>query len=544
MQQEFPIIAKKRIAIKLSIINPVRMNKILQEVKGRMLSMVEIEGIRTMYFNQGKKVSEICEISGFDRKTINKYLKIEDFSKKTSEKLSSKKSLKLAKYKSEIDEWLEEDKKVRRKQRHTAKRVYDRLCEKYSEFDCSYRTVAKYVSEKKAEIYAPKQSYLPLDHKAGEAQVDFGKAEFIEKGKRYFGSYLILSFPYSNAGYIQLFKGENLECLLQGLKNIYEHIGGVPYRHWFDNLSSVVVKILKDKERQLRDDFIRFKEHHKFESVFCNPYSGHEKGNVENKVGYLRRNLLVPVPEFRDMDEYNRELFQKCEEDMNRAHYSKGVSIKSLFEEDLKALNPLPEKEFEVESYESVKVDSYGKFTLNNGKHSYSASPSLAGKRVTIVKTYKEIKVLDKEMRKVVVHRRLYGKEKQESVDWLVYLKQLSRKPRALKYSGIYQMLPGSIKGWLDKLSIKQQSSALKFLASITSESGFDIAVKALETSLSYNAIDLDSVMSVYKALTMNVLRLANVKISSNIPKVCKVDSDIKKYDSFLDIGGDENVNC
>jgi len=278
--------------------------------------------------------------------------------------------------------------------------------------------------------------------------------------------------------------------------------------------------------------------------VFCNPYSGHEKGNVENKVGYLRRNLLVPVPEFRDMDEYNRELFQRCEEDMNRAHYSKGVSIKSLFDEDLKALNPLPEKEFEVESYESVKVDSYGKFTLNNGKHSYSASPSLACKRVTIVKTYKEIKVLDKEMREVVVHKRLYGKEKQESVDWLVYLKQLSRKPRALKYSGIYQMLPESIRGWLDKASSKQQKSVLKILASITSESGFDIAVEALETALSYNATDLDSVMSVYKTLTMNVPRLANVKISSDIPNVCKVDSDIKKYDSFLERGGDENVNC
>ena len=146
-------------------------------------------------------------------------------------------------------------------------------------------------------------------------------------------------------------------------------------------------------------------------------------------------------------------------------------------------------------------------------------------------------------MREVVVHRRLYGTEKQESVDWLIYLNQLSRKPRALKYSGIYQMLPDSIKVWLDKVSLKEQSSALKILASITSESGFDIAVKTLESSLSYNATDLDSVMSVYKTLTMNLDELEAVKVPSDIPAICKVEADIKKYDSFLDMGGDDNVN-
>jgi transposase len=508
-----------------------------------MLRMFEIEDIRTMYFNKGKKVSEICELTGFDRKTVTKYLKTENFNK-TNSKVSVCKVSKLSKYKAEISSWLEEDKKVRRKQRHTARRVYDRLREKYSDFNCSYRTVAKYVSEAKEEIYHPKNSYLPLEHKSGEAQVDFGKAEFIENGKRYFGSYLILSFPYSNAGYMQLFKGENLECLLQGLKNIYQHIGGVPYRQWFDNLSPVVKKVLKENGRQLTENFIRFKEHHKFEAVFCNVNAGHEKGNVENKVGYLRRNLLVPVPEFSDIDKYNKELFKRCEKDMNRVHYNKDKIISDLFEEDLRSLNPLPSEEFIVESYETVKVNSYGKFSLNKGRHIYSASPVLSGKRVTIAKTYNTIQVLDKEMKEVVVHSRLYGKEKQESVDWLVYFNQLSRKPRALKYTGIYKMLPDSIRIWLDRVSVKKQSSALKILASITKESGFKVAVKTLENALSYNVTDLDSIKSVYNVLTMNLPDFAKVEIASDIPEVCKVDSDVKKYDLFLSKGGDENVNC
>lgn len=498
-----------------------------------MLSMLEIEDIRNMYFNKGKNVSKICKETGFDRKTVNKYLEKDNW---MDEKLPvpEVRGSKLDKYKQEIDSWLEDDKKVRRKQRHTARRVYDRLREKYLEFDCSYRTVANYVSKKKQEIYNPKYSYLPLEHKAGEAQIDFGKAEFVEKGIRFFGSYLSVSFPKSNGGYLQLFKGENFECLAQGLRNIFEHVGGVPHRQWYDNLSPVVAKILKGKDRELRESFIRFREHYGFESVFCNPSCGHEKGNVENKVGYLRRNLLVPVPEFSDLEAYNRELLLRCDKDMEREHYRKKEFISSLFEEDLKALNPLPTRAFEAESYEHVRVDAYGKFTLNDGKHTYSASPRLVGSRTVVVKSYNTIKVLDKDMKEVVVHERLYGEESQESMDWLPYLSQLSKKPGALKYTGIYRMFPKSIRNWLDVVSETEKSSALKMLASMTEESGFDVAVKSLENALSYNANDFESISSVYRSITSKIPKLKPVSLSSDVPELRKVDSDFSKYDRLF----------
>jgi len=92
---------------------------------------------------------------------------------------------KLDKYKSDIDSWLEEDKRMRKKQRHTAKRIYNRLKDKYTDFSVSYRTVVTYVTAKKKELYDISKSYLPLEHKPGEAQIDFGRAEFIEKGKRF-----------------------------------------------------------------------------------------------------------------------------------------------------------------------------------------------------------------------------------------------------------------------------------------------------------------------------------------------------------------------
>ena len=62
--------------------------------------------------------------------------------------------------------------------------------------------------------------------------------------------------------------------------------GGVPHRIWFDNASTMVIKVLKNGERTLTDDFLRFMEHYRFAAAFCNVDAGHEKGNVEGKVGY------------------------------------------------------------------------------------------------------------------------------------------------------------------------------------------------------------------------------------------------------------------
>jgi len=140
--------------------------------------MAEIESIREMYFRKGMSKSEIAEHLGKDRKTIRKYLQQEDWSVVLQKPM--KKGSKLDPYKATIDSWLKADLKMRKKQRHTAKRVIDRLVELHGEdgFDCSYRTVAGYVAEVKSKIYGERGCYLPLEHRVGEAQVDFGKAEF------------------------------------------------------------------------------------------------------------------------------------------------------------------------------------------------------------------------------------------------------------------------------------------------------------------------------------------------------------------------------
>lgn len=149
------------------------------------------------------------------------------------------------------------------KQRHTGTRIYERLRNEHGDiFNACERTVRAYVAAKKKELYGEKEGFLPLEHPPGEAQVDFGEIVMIEQGKKVKGYELVLSLPYSNAGYPQVFRGQNQECLLTGLRDIFEHLRHVPRVIWFDNLSAAVAGIGDKGNRKLVDQFYRFALHY------------------------------------------------------------------------------------------------------------------------------------------------------------------------------------------------------------------------------------------------------------------------------------------
>ena len=188
--------------------------------------MARINCIREMYFEKGMSYASIAKTTGHDVKTVKKYIQQEDFN--LIPQPVKKRRSKLDGYKGVIDSWLEEDKKIHRKQRHTALKVFTRLKEEKQGFNCSYRLVAAYVAEKKRTLYNQEnQFFMPLVHIPGEAQADFGRAVFYERSEMVEGYSLNLSFPNSNGSYVQLFKGKNRQCLAEGLINIFNYLGGV-----------------------------------------------------------------------------------------------------------------------------------------------------------------------------------------------------------------------------------------------------------------------------------------------------------------------------
>ena len=509
-----------------------------------MLTMDRIHDIRFRFYAKGEKITQIAKALDLDWKTVQKYVDMVDFNEQSPQPASEQRLCpKLDPYKSTIDKWLQDDRQAPRKQRHTAKKVYKRLENEIKGFNCSYRTVATYYLVKHAEIFSDvKRGFLPLEHHPDEAQVDFGAADFFENGRRWSGKYLEVSFPSSNKGYLQLFYGENMECLLEGLDAVFRYIGVVPNEIWFDNQKNIVTKIIRGGGRVTTEKFERFREHYRFQSVFTAPGAGHEKGNVENKVGYQRRNFLVPMPRFISLPDFNKQLLSMCEEDADRDHYRYNSTINELFEENLKHCHPLPETEFDLSGRKSVKTNNWGKFYLNKGLHEYSSSPKHSNTTVNLRLTSSHIVVMDENYREIVTHRRMYGDVKQQSMDWLPYLKQLSIRPRALKYSSIYDMMPSTMKKFLESCSNSETGKVLRVLAELTDRTGFDSALGTVNQALFYGASDADSLHNLYRKIYSDVPDLPPMPLGTKIPDVGQMKPNIVEYDTFLSKGGAVNA--
>ena len=509
-----------------------------------MLTMDNIHDIRFRFFMKGEKISQIADALKLDWKTVQKYVDMTDFNEPVPKPASKQRFCpKLDYYKPTIDKWLEEDKQAPRKQRHTAKRVFSRLEKELPGFDCSYRTVASYYATKQKEIFSnTKCGFLPLKHHPGEAQVDFGAADFYENGTRMTGKYLEVSFPYSNKGYLQLFYGENMECLLEGLDAIFQYIGVVPTELWFDNTKTIVTKIIRGGGRETTERFERFREHYCFQAIFMNPGQGHEKGNVENKVGYHRRNFLVPMPHFLALSDFNQHLLKECEKDADREHYRHNETIEELFAEDLKHCHKLPEIKFDLSGKRTVTPNNWGKFYLNKGMHEYSVSPKHSNTVVNLKLTSSLVIVMDENYREIVRHRRIYGDTKQQSMDWIPYLRQLSIRPRALKYSGIYDMMPSEMKQFLESCSNMETGKVIKVIAELTVRTGFDSALNTVNQALCYGASDADSLKNLYRRIYADLPELPPMPLGPGIPDVGQMPSNLIAYDVFLRKEGTVNA--
>ena len=330
-----------------------------------MISMPMIESIREMS-RRGLSNAEIQRRTGISQPTIRKYIAMDDFSPQAPS-LQSRPSI-LDPYKPFVDEILLGDQRVWRKQRHSAKRIYERLLDETA-YDGGYGTVKNYVRRRKAEISAASDCYMELVWAPGEAQADFGDVDVLAGGERVRMHFLVLSFPFSNMGFCQLFAGETSECVCQGLRDIFEHIGCVPTRIVFDNATGAGRR--RGQSGTEADLFRRMKAHYGFEATYANPRAGNEKGNVERKVYWCRQHLFTPAPSVDDIELFNAELLSRCSGSGSNRHYEKGLTWSELFERDRSAMPPLPAKPFSCMRFVTgVSVDKRGDATVDGG-HRY-----------------------------------------------------------------------------------------------------------------------------------------------------------------------------
>jgi len=478
-----------------------------------VLTLEEQNYLTSLREYEDMSLREIAERSGRHFNTVKKYVDRENWNemyKARKERVSLLEPLKPT-----IDEWIREDLKRSRKYRRTATKIYNdlRADEKHSKLlAVGKQTVINYVGRRKKELnqktYATAMFGL---HAMSGAQVDFGDVLVMNKaGVEEVWHELVVSFPWSNAGFAQICRYETKECLCEGLQRIFEYIGGVPLRLLFDNMSSAVVHILEHGKRRLTDMFIRFTMHHRFKAEFCNPDSPNEKGNVENKVGYIRRNYLLPPPVIEDLDVFNRELLERCMADLNREHYVKKERIVDLFKAEQEGLIALPRERFRVFELKKVKTDKYSFIHFENNQ--YSSSPEYAACELWLEVGVSELRVLNEKYEQVAVHPRQYAREIKPVIDFENYVGALSRKPRAFLSSPYFGTLPQAVQAHLKDCSYQELKKMLLTLVPIIREGRIGDAAAVLELS---SIRDTDDFILAYRALTEDPSPLPSVTTPS-----------------------------
>jgi transposase len=225
-------------------------------------------------------------------------------------KTQARSSPKLGPVREFIDGILQSDLEAPRKQRHTAHRIWERIRQEHPEAQVAEATVRRYVQRRKDELgLAARETFVPQSYDwGGEGQVDWYEAAVdFNEGRQTAHFFTMRSMAGGGAFHTAYFHATQ-QAFLQAHERAFRHFGGVFRLLRYDNLKSAVKKILRGYQREETDRLIAFRSHWGFQTEFCNPARGNEKGGVEGEVGYFRRNHLVPVPKVKDLGELNEVL--------------------------------------------------------------------------------------------------------------------------------------------------------------------------------------------------------------------------------------------
>jgi transposase len=331
-----------------------------------------------------------------------------------------------------IDRILEADGQAPRKQRHTAHRIWTRLQEEHPETSIAEATVRRYVQRWKQAFGGGRESYVPQSYEWGqEAQVDWFEAVAKLNGESRKLQIFAMRSMASGDAFHRAYTQATQQALLEAHQLAFDYFGGVFRTLRYDNMASLVRKILRGRQRIETDRIIAFRSHWGYRSGYCNPAKGNEKGGVEGELGWFRRNCLTPVPEAADLAAFNEQLRDACLANRNRTIRGKKMTVGEASQQERSSLLALAKEGFPFEEViYPVVVDGRGRVKVKTNWYSAPVSP---GVRVGAVvgPSWIEIK---HDNRCVARHERCYGRGHQ-ILNLEHYLDVLEKKPGAMANS-------------------------------------------------------------------------------------------------------------
>lgn len=382
---------------------------------------------------RGASIRELADRHGVHRRTVRQAI---TDAVPPPRKTAVRDAPVLGPFKDTIRGWLQDDLGVPRKQRHTARRVWQRLVSEYGAV-VAESTVRRFVAGVKAELASAPLAAVPQTHGLGEeAEVDFGEFHVWLDGTWTRLWLFVMRLSASGKAFHWVFGNQCGESFYEGHNLAFTHFGGVPGTIRYDNLKAAVIKVLMGRQRFENLKFIALRSHYGFDSFFCLPGidGAHEKGGVEGEIGRFRRRHLVPVPKVASLDELNALVAQGDVTDDMRVISGRPLvdgrrlCVAEHFALEQPLLEALPDDGFDVAVNLECRVDHKARICVRQAF--YSVPARLVGRKVPVRLGASDIEVVDGS---TVVAR--HGRSLHKGTETLTldhYLEILVRKPGAL----------------------------------------------------------------------------------------------------------------
>ena len=400
-----------------------------------------------------------------------------------------------------IEDILRADQQAPRKQRHTAHRIWARIVRERPEAAVAESTVRHYVGRRKRELgLAERETFVPQTYNwGGEAQVDWYEAVAEIAGERRPVWNFSMRSMAGGGAFHRAYYHATQQAFFEAHEFAFAYFGGVFRRLRYDNLKSAVKKILRGHQREETERLIAFRSHWGFQTEFCNPARGHEKGGVEGEVGYFRRNHLVPVPRVTSLEELNQVLLAGCRTDEQRRIAGKSHTVGEALAIEREHLLPLAAEGFELAETSFPLVDGKGCVKVRTNWYSTPLRPGTRP-RVKLLPAYVEVW---QERECVARHERSFSRY-QQVLDLEHYLDVLESKPGALAGSSPLQQWrqrgrwPESFDRLWHSLRERHGSQAgtreMIELLTLGKRHGWDRLQQAIEQSLALGCTDAAAV--------------------------------------------------
>ena len=394
-----------------------------------MMALEVYAAVRAFVFTGGHSRREAARVFGLSRDTVAKMCRFSAPPGYTRTKPVEKP--KLGPLLNVVDAILDADRTAPSKQRHTAKRIFERLRDEHAYLG-GYTVVKDYVRVARAQS---REVFVPLSHPAGHAQADFGEAIAVIGGVRRKIHFFCMDLPQSDSCFVEAFPAETTEAFLAGHVSAFAFFGGVPLSILYDNTTIAVARICGDGRRERTRAFTGLVSHYLFQDRFGRPGKGNDKGKVEALVKYARANFMTPVPEAASFAALNAMLAERCRARQAEQAGRHADTIAERLAADRDAFRPLPATALEPCDVRTTRVSSTAQ--VRYATNDYSV-PTAFGHREVVVKAFVDEVVVLCGGAAIARHPRCYG-QGTFVYDPLHYLALIEMKPRALDQAAALQ---------------------------------------------------------------------------------------------------------